>query len=422
MRILIVGSGGREHALAWVLRGARELFIAPGNAGTRNHGQNIPIQPTDIIGLVDFAYRKAVDLIVVGPEIPLALGLVDALTERGLAVFGPTAAAAQIESSKAFAKAFMQRHAVPTADWRVFTSSELEEARVYAQTYDGWCVVKASGLAAGKGAIVCNDMMEAEAALQSIMTKGTFGEAGQQIIVEERMEGEEVSLFVLTDGDDYVLLAPAQDHKQIYDGDQGPNTGGMGAYAPASVATKALIEQARYKIIEPVLEGMAREDRRYTGCLYAGLMVTRGGPKVVEFNCRFGDPEAQVVLPLIDADAVEVLHRASVGGLGNMRVSLSSAAAACVVLASGGYPGAYQKGHTITGLEQASELPGVAIFHAGTRIESGCTVTAGGRVLGVTAISTDLDRAFSHAYEAVDCIHFEGRYFRRDIGHRVRQA
>lgn len=422
MRILIVGSGGREHALAWVLRNAGSLFIAPGNAGTTGLGRNVPIAADDIDTLVDFAYREGIDLTVIGPEIPLALGLVDAMKTRGLAVFGPTAAAAQIESSKAFAKGFMQRHNVPTAQWRVFESNEFSSARTYAESYQGRCVVKASGLAAGKGAVVCGSLAEAEAALQSMMVDGVFGEAGQQVVVEERMEGEEVSLFALSDGADYVLLAAAQDHKQIFEDDQGPNTGGMGAYAPAPVATTELVETARYNIIEPVLEGMASEGRLYSGCLYAGLMVTQDGPKVVEFNCRFGDPEAQAVLPIINADCAEILVRSAVGGLGKMRIESETMAAACVVLASGGYPGTYQKGHPITGLEQAEEHQGVVVLHAGTNLQKGRVVTSGGRVLGVTAVSPSLEDAFEAAYEAADCINFEGCYYRRDIGHRVRQS
>ena len=420
MRILIVGSGGREHTLAWVLRGAGSLFIAPGNAGTASLGQNVPIDASDIEQLVKFAYVENIDLTVVGPEVPLAHGLVDALKARGLTAFGPSAAAAEIESSKAFAKAFMQRHGVPTASWSVFQSSQLREAQDCARSYNGSCVVKASGLAAGKGAIVCGDMNEAEEALQTIMADGAFGEAGSETIIEERMEGEEVSLFALTDGEDYVLLAAAQDHKQVGEGDQGPNTGGMGAYAPAPIATEALLDTARRRIIEPVLEGMASEGRLYTGCLYAGLMVTADGPKVVEFNCRFGDPEAQVVLPIIDTDPFELLSASAGGGVGRIRMASESKAAACVVLASGGYPGSYQKGHPIRGLDQAAEQSGVVVFHAGTREDAGRVTSSGGRVLGVTAVSSSLEQAFTRAYDAVDCIEFKDCYYRRDIGHRVR--
>ena len=420
MRILIVGSGGREHALSWAMRGAHTLFIAPGNAGTSGLGQNIPIGASQIEELAEFAHQEQIDLAVIGPEVPLALGLADALAEGSRAVFGPSAKAAEIESSKAFAKAFMQRHQVPTADWRAFSATEVEAAREHVRAMDGRCVVKASGLAAGKGAIVCTDEAAAEQAVVEMMVEGSFGEAGDEVVLEELMEGEEVSLFALTDGDDYVLLAPAQDHKRIHEGDLGPNTGGMGAYAPAPVADEALIDTARRSIIEPVLIGMASEGRPYKGCLYAGLMVTADGPRVVEFNCRFGDPEAQVVLPLLDVDPVELLHRAATGGLGNMRVAEPSGAAACVVLASGGYPGSYQKGFGINGLAAAQEVPGAVVFHAGTRMEGDDIVTAGGRVLGVTAVGANLDIALDRAYEAVEVIHFEGMQFRRDIGYRVR--
>ena len=422
MRILIVGSGGREHALAWVLHQENSIYIAPGNAGTTSLGQNVPIASDDIDNLVEFAYRENIDLTVVGPEIPLAEGLVDALRKQGLAAFGPTATAARIESSKAFAKAFMQRHNVPTARWQVFESNQISQAREYAASYRGACVVKASGLAAGKGAIVCSSQVEADAALQSIMADGAFGEAGQKTVVEERMEGEEVSLFALSDGEDYVMLASAQDHKRILENDQGANTGGMGAYAPAPIATESLLETARRRIIEPVLEGMASEGRLYTGCLYAGLMVTDEGPKVVEFNCRFGDPEAQVVLPLVDVDCAELLVKSATGGLGNMRLDSASKAAVCIVLASEGYPGPYPKGRAITGLSHAEELDGVVVFHAGTKQVQDQVVTAGGRVLGVTAVNSSLDHAFDSAYRAAECIEFEGRYYRRDIGHRVRQS
>ncbi len=420
MRVLIVGSGGREHALAWVLRGAHTLFIAPGNAGTSDLGSNVPIGSSEINKLAAFAHRERIDLTVIGPEVPLAQGLVDTFAESQLAVFGPSSKAAVIESSKAFAKAFMQRHQVPTADWKTFAATELEAARVHIRAMDGRCVVKASGLAAGKGALVCTDVESAERALVDIMVENSFGEAGEVVVVEELMEGEEVSLFALTDGEDYVMLASAQDHKRVYEGDLGPNTGGMGAYAPAPVADETLIDRTRRNIIEPVLAGMASEGRLYKGCLYVGLMVTVDGPKVVEFNCRFGDPEAQVVLPLLDADPFEVLHRAAQGGVGNMRIPPSSEAAACVVLASGGYPGSYQKGFAIEGLAVAQEVPRAVVFHAGTRKEGSNVVTAGGRVLGVTAVGANLNTAFDRAYQAVDCVHFEGMQFRRDIGYRVR--
>ncbi len=418
MRILIVGSGGREHALAWFVRGADALFIAPGNPGTAQFGKNIPVPATDLTGLVSFARNEKVSLAIIGPEVPLAEGLADALGNVGIPCFGPSAAAAEIESSKAFAKAFMQRHQVPTAQWQHFHSDQMEDAKSYAQTL-GRCVIKASGLAAGKGAIMCEDIADSERALHDLMIQGSLGDAGKEIVIEEWMEGEEASMFVLTDGDDYLLLDSAQDHKRVFDHDQGPNTGGMGAYAPAPVMTQSLIETTCSRIIEPVLEGMAREGRLYKGCLYAGLMITDQGPKVVEFNCRFGDPEAQVVLPLMGGDSIEILLRAATGGIGNLRLEKQSSAAACVVLVSGGYPGSYEKGCVISGLEAAGEVPGALVFHAGTKSDGGNILTAGGRVLGVTAINTTLAGAIDHAYQAADLIEFDGKHLRRDIGHRA---
>ena len=418
MRILIVGSGGREHALAWTLRNADQLFIAPGNPGTKEYGENIPIQVTDLEGIVSFSRNEAIDLVVVGPEVPLADGLSDALNEGGVACFGPSAVAAEIESSKAFAKAFMQRNRIPTADWRHYRSDQFEDAKAYAHSL-GKCVVKASGLAAGKGAIMCEDSVHSERALHELMVLENLGEAGKEVVIEEWMEGEEASLFVLTDSEDYLVLDAAQDHKRVFDHDEGPNTGGMGAYAPAPIMTQSLIDTTCKSIVEPVLEGMAREGRLYKGCLYAGLMITDQGPKVVEFNCRFGDPEAQVVLPLIETDPIEMLLCAATGGIGNLRHVKPSRAATCIVLASGGYPGPYQKGEVIAGLKAASEVSGCLVFHAGTKSEGEDIVTAGGRVLGVTAISSTLSEAIDSAYQAADIITFNGKHLRRDIGHRA---
>ena len=416
---MIVGSGGREHALAWAVRAADVIYTAPGNPGTAEFGQNIPIQVDDLEALVGFARDEQIDLVVVGPEVPLAAGLADALVEGGVPCFGPSAAAAEIESSKAFAKAFMQRYQIPTAEWRHFHADQIEEAKAYAYTL-GRCVVKASGLAAGKGAIMCANHSDAEQTLHDVLVKETLGDAGQEVVVEEWMEGEEASLFVITDGDDYRVLNPAQDHKRVYDYDQGPNTGGMGAYAPAPVMNQALTHTVCKKIIEPVLEGMAREGRLYKGCLYVGLMITNQGPRVVEFNCRFGDPEAQVVLPLLAGDPIQLLWSAATRGIGNLEsISRPSLSAACVVLASGGYPDSYAKGHVITGIQAASEVPGALVFHAGTRSSGGDTLTAGGRVLGVTALDATLSQAIHVAYQAADLINFEGKHARRDIGHRA---
>jgi len=415
MRILIVGSGGREHALAWALRNVDTQFIAPGNLGTQQFGQNIPIPITDLKGIVSFSRNEDIDLVVVGPEISLAAGLGDALRDADIPCFGPSSSAAEIESSKVFAKTFMQRHGIPTAPWRSFQSDQFEDAKAYAQRLSK-CVVKASGLAAGKGAIMCESSTDSEKALKELMIDSSLGDAGKQVVIEEWMVGEEASMFILTDGSDYMLLESAQDHKRLLDYDLGPNTGGMGAYAPAPVMTQELIDRTCTAIIEPVLEKMASEGRLYFGCLYVGLMITDHGPKVVEFNCRFGDPEAQVVLPLIDGDPAEMLLCAATGGIGKLRINKQSKSAACVVLASDGYPGSYEKGKVISGLQTASEVPDSLLFHAGTTNDGGKIVTSGGRVLGVTAVGSTLAEAIDHSYQAVDLIQFEGKHFRSDIG------
>ncbi len=415
MRILIVGGGGREHALAYALRHADTQFTAPGNPGTQQFGQNIPISITDLRGIVSFSRNEKIDLVVVGPEVPLAEGLSDALQESRIPCFGPSSVAAEIESSKVFAKTFMRRNGIPTAKWQSFQSDQFEEAKIYAQRL-GKCVVKASGLAAGKGAIMCENRSDSENALKELMIDQSMGDAGKQVVIEEWMVGEEASLFVLTDGDDYLLLDSAQDHKRLLNNDHGPNTGGMGAYAPAPIMTQELISKTCTEIVEPVLEKMASEGRLYSGCLYVGLMITDQGPKVVEFNCRFGDPEAQVVLPLIDGDPMEMLLCAATGRIGNLRLNNQSKSAACVVLASGGYPGSYEKGKVITGLKMASEVTGSLIFHAGTTSDGDNILTSGGRVLGVTAVASTLSEAIHHAYKAADLIEFEGKHFRHDIG------
>ena len=422
MRILVIGGGGREHAFTWALARSPQqpdLFIAPGNAGTATLGRNVALKPNDTEGLLAFARQERIDLTVVGPEVPLVEGLADAFEAAGVPVVGPSAAAARIEGSKAFAKAFMARHEVPTAAHRTFSAGRYTEATAYLEAQGAPIVVKASGLAAGKGAIVCATMDEAQAALEQVMKTQAFGEAGDEVVIEAFMEGEEASVFALTDGDDYLLLAPAQDHKRIGEGDIGPNTGGMGAYAPAPVVTEDLMGRVCREIIEPTLEGMAQEGCPYRGILYAGVMITSDGPKVVEFNCRMGDPEAQIVLPLLDSDLAEVLRLLAERRLREVTLQTRSGAAACVVMASGGYPASYQKGFPITGLDAAGALSDVVVFHAGTRQdEAGRIVTSGGRVLGVTAVGDDLAGALARAYEATDLIHFEGAQFRRDIGQK----
>ena len=422
MRILVIGSGGREHAFAWALaRSAHQptLFIAPGNAGTDALGANVAINAADVPGLLAFARQEQIDLTVVGPEQPLVVGLVDAFEAAGLPVIGPTANAARLEGSKAFAKAFMGRHGIPTAAHRTFAADQYAQAVAYLEAQGAPIVIKASGLAAGKGALVCVTLEEARAALHQLMQERAFGPAGDEAVIEAFMEGEEASVFALTDGRDYVLLAPAQDHKRIGEGDTGPNTGGMGAYAPAPVVTGAVLDRVRRDVIEPTLAGMAAEGHPYRGILYAGLMMTPSGPQVVEFNCRLGDPEAQIVLPLLASDLVDVFQHLAAGSLREVVVETRPGAAACVVMASAGYPEAYDKGVAIEGLSEAAALDDVVVFHAGTRRrEDGRVVTAGGRVLGVTAVGDALADALDKAYQAVDCIHFEGAQFRRDIGRK----
>ena len=357
------------------------------------------------------------DLTVVGPEVPLVEGIADAFDEAGLLVVGPSSAAAALEGSKAFAKDFMARHSIPTAAFRVFQSNQYEEAKDYLKSQGAPTVIKASGLAAGKGAIVCATPEEAHDALKRVMVSKDFGGAGEEVVIEEFMVGEEASVFAFTDGDDYICLSPAQDHKQIGEDDTGPNTGGMGAYAPVPLVDKVLLDKVCAVIIEPTLERMASDGNVYRGCLYAGLMITESGPKVVEFNCRLGDPEAQAVLPLLDVDATEMMLAIAERRLGRLRVGLSSNAAACVVLASGGYPGKYQKGFEINGLNAAQEE--ALVFHAGTRInERGKVETSGGRVLGVTGVGSTLPKALDQAYLAAEAIDFEGVTMRRDIGHK----
>ena len=418
MRILVVGSGGREHALGWAFtHGRATLFFAPGNAGTAGIGSNVPIDASNVSALVAFAYGEAIDLTVVGPEVPLVGGIVDAFAAARLRVVGPSAAAAQIEGSKAFAKGFMARRGIPTAEYRVFSSDAYEAAQRYVLKQGAPIVIKASGLAAGKGAVVCSTDNEARAALDQMMKEQVLGEAAAEVVIEDCMVGEEASVFALTDGNDYVCLPAAQDHKRIGEGDTGPNTGGMGAYAPAPLVDDVLLARVCAEIIEPTLEGMASEGREYKGCLYAGLMITESGPKVVEFNCRLGDPEAQVVLPLLDVDASELMLAIAERRLGNLRMALSTESAACVVLASRGYPGNYQKGFPVSGLNAAGEH--ALVFHAGTALDDkGHVITAGGRVLGVTGLSGSLQGALDQAYGAADCIHFQGVTMRRDIGQK----
>lgn len=420
MRILIIGSGGREHALARSLSQSsrtEKLFVAPGNAGTASLADNVDLEASEAEALRDFALSEDLDLTVVGPEKPLVAGLVDQFEEAGLAVVGPSREAARLEGSKAFAKSFMQEHGIPTARHRTFDSSETDEARSYLEEHGAPVVVKASGLAGGKGAFVCETLDDAFDALRRIAEERDFGAAGDRIVIEELMRGEEASVFALTDGENYVLLPPAQDHKRIGEGDTGPNTGGMGAYAPAPVVTPKILQQTCRRIIEPTLAGMQAAGAPYRGVLYCGLMITDEGPKVVEFNCRLGDPEAQVVLPLIETDLVNVFERLAARNLGGVQLRSRPGAAACVVLASDGYPTSYETGFPINGLEASPD--DALVFQAGTAREgSEQIVTDGGRVLGVTGLGAGLPEALDAAYDAVEHIHFDGMQYRRDIGEK----
>ncbi len=425
MRILVIGSGGREHAIVHSLSesgGKHTLFAAPGNGGIRETASTVPIRADDIENLVRFACAERIDLTVVGPEQPLTLGIADRFEQEGMAIMGPSAAAARLEGSKAFAKAFMERRGIPTARYRTFGADEYDRAVACVRESGAPVVVKASGLAAGKGAVVCAAVDEAVETLRFMLREQGFGAAGTEVVVEEYMEGEEASIFALCDGEDYALLAPAQDHKRVGEGDTGPNTGGMGAYAPVPLVTDDLLAAVRDRIVAPTLQGMVEEGYPYRGVLYCGLMMTTEGPRVIEYNCRFGDPEAQVILPLLASDALDVFEATARGGLGGAALSLKPGAAACVVLASGGYPGRYETGFPIRGLEKARAGRDVMVFHAGTapgRQEGeGEPVTSGGRVLGVTGLGGDLREALDRAYESASCISFENMQFRRDIGKR----
>jgi phosphoribosylamine--glycine ligase len=418
MRILVIGSGGREHAIGRkLLKSPRKptLLFAPGNPGMAALGTCHPIPVDDIPALLELAKKEAVDLTVVGPEIPLVMGIADAFETEGLRIFGPTALAARLEGSKAFSKAFMARHGIPTAAFETFR--DLESALTFLEKTGAPIVVKASGLAAGKGAVVCQTLPEARSAIASMLgPEAVFGESGSEVVIEEFMTGEEASVFAVCDGTNFLLLPTAQDHKRIFDGDLGPNTGGMGAYSPASIMTPELLGQTCREIIEPTLEGMRKEGHPYGGVLYVGVMITSQGPKVVEFNCRLGDPETQAVLPVYEDDLLEVLLAAVGNRLGDISPSQPRHYAAVVVLASGGYPDAYQNGFPIQGISESENIPGVQVIQAGTKFKDGALVTAGGRVLGVVGEAESLQQALHAAYEGIRHIHFEGMQYRRDIG------
>jgi phosphoribosylamine--glycine ligase len=420
MRVLVVGGGGREHALAWKLAQSPQVegvWCAPGNAGIVEVATCVDIAPDDLKGLARLAREQAIDLTVVGPELPLTLGLVDRFAQDGLRAFGPTAAAARLEGSKVFAKELLRQLRVPTAFFGAF--DDAEDAARFIDEVGAPVVVKADGLAAGKGVFICPTVAEAKAAVDQIMAQRLFGDAGARVVVEEFLEGEELSFMAITDGDVVLPLAGSQDHKRVFDGDRGPNTGGMGAYSPVSLMTQALRDHVMRDIMEPVVAGLARQGMRYTGVLYAGLMVLDGHAKVLEFNVRFGDPEAQVLMMRLRSDLAVLMDAACDGTLADVAVEWDPRAAACVVLAAEGYPGAVERGRPIDGLDALRDWTDGMVFHAGTRRDGDRVVTDGGRVLGITALGDTVAGAVARVYEAVARIGWPGMHFRGDIGHRA---
>ncbi len=419
--ILVVGSGGREHALCWKFAQSTRVdtvFCAPGNAGIARDATCVDISASDLEGLLDFARNKEIDITIVGPEAPLAQGIVDLFEENGLVCFGPKKKAAEIEASKVFTKDLLSKYSIPTGKYKVFTDPDAAKEFVRNETGVP-VVIKADGLAAGKGVILCFTMDEAFNAIDEVLVKKAFGEAGNRLIVEEFLEGEEASFMAITDGENVLPLATSQDHKAVYDNDKGPNTGGMGAYSPAPVVDRKLFKKVMKDIMIPTVEAMAAEGRPYKGVLYGGLIIKDREPKVLEFNCRFGDPEAQPILMRLKTDLLDVVEAALEGRLKELDLEWDARAAVCVVLASGGYPGKYEKGKVIEGLEDVEKMEDVMVFHAGTALKDGKFVTAGGRVLGVTALGATIKEAIDRAYEAVSKIHWEGMHYRKDIGQKA---
>ncbi len=419
MNILIIGGGGREHTLARKLslsEKAGKIYVCPGNVGIAGEAECIQIESTNIDALIKMAQDKSIGLTVVGPEAPLAEGIVDKFKKKGLRIFGPSGKAAILETSKVFSKKIMQRYNIPTGDAEIF--SKADEAISFVKSREMPVVVKADGLAGGKGVIICRSQEEAINSIELIMQKKVFGSAGDEIIIEEYLEGQEASILAFTDGESVVPLIPSQDHKAVYDGDKGPNTGGMGAYAPTSVVDENLLNKITAEILTPTVRAMAQEGRKYTGMLYAGLILTNRGPKVLEFNVRFGDPETQAILPLLKTDIIIPINACIDGNLSDVELEWENAYSVCVVLASGGYPGEYKKGMPIDGLEEASKMDGVHLFYAGVSEADGRMTTDGGRVLGVTGVGAELKNAIDKTYSAVSRINFEGMHYRKDIGGR----
>ncbi|MDD5154914.1 MAG: phosphoribosylamine--glycine ligase [Candidatus Omnitrophica bacterium] len=421
MRILVIGSGGREHALVWKIAQSRlvdKIFCAPGNGGIAKIAECLDIRVEDTAKLLEFARKEKIDLTVVGPEAPLALGIVDEFKNYGLKIFGPTRKAASLEASKVFAKELMAKYKVPTAAFKI--CEDMREAYNYIDEIGAPCVVKADGLAAGKGVVVAKSNDEAKKAVSTMMHDKIFGDAGNKVIIEECLFGQEASILVITDSKEVIALASSQDHKSVFDYDEGPNTGGMGAYSPAPIVTSVLFKDILEKIVYRTIDGLAKEGIDYHGVLYAGVMITRDGPKTLEFNVRFGDPETEAILPRLKSDLVEIMLAVSEGRLSGVRtLRWDSRACVCVVCASGGYPGNYEKGKEIFGLEEAAKLPDIVVFHAGTQLKDNKIVTSGGRVLGVTGLGNTVKEAIDKTYQAVEKVSFEGMHFRRDIGQKA---
>jgi phosphoribosylamine--glycine ligase len=420
MKILVTGSGGREHALCWKLSQSKmveEVICAPGNGGIKDVARCVNVDAADIDGQLELAKKEGVGLVVVGPEVPLVAGLADKLEEAGIPVFGPSSKAAQLEGSKSYSKEFMDRHDIPTAGFSSHT--DLHEALAEIEKRSGACVVKADGLAAGKGVILCDTKDEARAAVKSILSENSFGSAGARVVIEDFLKGEEASILAICDGTDFITLIAAQDHKAAFEGDTGPNTGGMGAYAPAPVVTPRLREKIIETVIKRTVEGMAKDGNPFKGVLYAGLMIDGDEINVLEYNVRFGDPECQPLLSLMKSDLAEVLLAAADNRLKDVNIEWKDGAALCVVLAAGGYPSDYKKGDKISGLDKAGSIENVVVFHAGTTEKNGYIVTSGGRVLGVTGLGDTLAKAAENAYKACNEISWQGMRLRKDIGHRA---
>jgi len=419
MKVMVIGSGGREHALAWKIsqsKHVKKLFCAPGNAGTLDVAENVDVSATDVMGLADFAGKEKIDLTVVGPELPLTLGIVDEFEERGLKIFGPNQSAAELEGSKVFAKQFMDRHKIPTAKFKVADSPDQAKTILQSEEIPFPLVVKADGLAAGKGAIICNSLKKAELAVNTIMVEKKFGDSGNKVVVEEYLRGKEVSFIVISDGVKVLPFVTTMDHKAVYDGDKGPNTGGMGAISPSPFVNKDLFTSTVKTIVFPTITRMLEEGRQYKGVLYVGLMLTEQGPKVLEYNCRFGDPETQPQMLRLESDLVDILLASIEGNVLEKEVVWSQKPSGCVVLTSGGYPTSYEKGKAVEGLNEVKKMTGITLFHAGTGFKDKTFFTAGGRVIGVCGSEETLAGTMTKIYEAIGKIRFDGMHYRKDIG------